>query len=236
LYSAQFAPAVVNGDALTACVEKRELEAETAPAEPVPSEQTEQTHALELVFVDTATPDYQMLLDDIATRSGEQGLEVVMLDGDSDGIEQITETLAGRTNVGAIHIISHGSDGVVELGQGVLDAGSIEKNSNEIARWSTALTEDADLLIYGCDVAQSDAGRDLMQRLSTLTGADVAASDDLTGATSLGGDWVLEFKTGVIETDLAFSQYLQENWGHSLNITVDTTTTGTTRLAARTCA
>ena len=37
-----------------------------------------------------------MLLDDIATRSSGQNLEVVLLDSESDGIEQITETLAGR--------------------------------------------------------------------------------------------------------------------------------------------
>src|SRR5690606_3872927 len=31
------------------------------------------------------------------------------------------------------------------------------------------------------------------------TGADVAASEDITGAGSLGGDWVLEASTGPIE-------------------------------------
>ena len=36
-----------------------------------------------------------------------------------------------------------------------------------------------------------------MQRLEGATGADVAASEDLTGAAALGGDWVLEGKSGV---------------------------------------
>ncbi|MBD2390920.1 S8 family serine peptidase [Aphanizomenon flos-aquae FACHB-1171] len=35
--------------------------------------------------------------------------------------------------------------------------------------------------------------------MSQLTGADVAASDDLTGNTASGGDWVLEYTTGLIE-------------------------------------
>jgi streptogramin lyase len=212
LHSADFSPGVISSDALTAFVENRELEAGTVPATYAPNAQSEQAQALELVFVDTTTPDYQMLLDDIYAQSGDERLEVVLLDGDSDGIEQITETLATRTDVSAIHIISHGSDGVVTLGQGVLDAGSIETSSNEIARWSTALTEDADLLIYGCDVAQSDAGRALIENLARLTGADVAASTDVTGNAARGGDWDLEYHTGDVETAIAFSTQLQQDW------------------------
>ncbi len=36
--------------------------------------------------------------------------------------------------------------------------------------------------------------------LAEMTGADIAASDDLTGHADLGGDWVLETKVGQIET------------------------------------
>ena len=39
----------------------------------------------------------------------------------------------------------------------------------------------------------------LMQALANLTGADVAASANNTGPASLGGDWVLEQSTGVID-------------------------------------
>ena len=35
--------------------------------------------------------------------------------------------------------------------------------------------------------------------MAALTGADVAASDDLTGAAELGGDWELEVSVGTIE-------------------------------------
>ena len=38
-----------------------------------------------------------------------------------------------------------------------------------------------------------------VERLSNLTGADVAASTDDTGSEDLGGDWVLEMSTGAIE-------------------------------------
>jgi hypothetical protein len=41
---------------------------------------------------------------------------------------------------------------------------------------------------------------------TTLTGADVTASDDLTGAARQGGDWNLEYSTGSIEAGLAVTR------------------------------
>ena len=41
--------------------------------------------------------------------------------------------------------------------------------------------------------------------MSRLTGADVAASEDLTGAAAKGGDWELEFQEGAIESRIAAS-------------------------------
>ncbi|MEG3960451.1 FG-GAP-like repeat-containing protein, partial [Microcoleus sp. herbarium2] len=44
-----------------------------------------------------------------------------------------------------------------------------------------------------------------LQRLSELTGADIAASANLTGNAALGGDWELEVQTGRIETPIPFN-------------------------------
>ena len=73
---------------------------------------------------------------------------------------------------------------------------------DEIASWSGALTDDADLLFYGCNLAESSEGEAFISSISALTGADVAASDDSTGSSELGGDWSLEFSVG--EVDKAF--------------------------------
>ncbi len=67
----------------------------------------------------------------------------------------------------------------------------------ELKLWSNLLTADADILLYGCNVAENAEGKTFVNSLAQLTGADVAASDDLTG---VGGDWVLEYQTGTIET------------------------------------
>ena len=57
------------------------------------------------------------------------------------------------------------------------------------------LAAGADLLLYGCDVAADALGQQMTGTLAALTGADVAASTDLTGAASRGGNWVLEYRT-----------------------------------------
>ena len=150
-------------------------------------------------------------------RADEQRhLEVVLLDSDSNGIDRISAALNGRHDISAIHIISHGSDGEVQLGAARLNFDSLLQNAGQIRGWGQALSGDADLLIYGCDVAQDDAGKSLVDALSRLTGADVAASDDLTGASNQGGDWTLEYHTGHIDTGLAISASEQMSWSGTL--------------------
>ena len=40
----------------------------------------------------------------------------------------------------------------------------------------------------------------IRDRFGSFTGADIAASTNLTGNSKYGGDWVLEFHTGEINT------------------------------------
>ncbi|MGB6045519.1 MAG: DUF4347 domain-containing protein, partial [Pirellulales bacterium] len=190
---------------------------------------TAQQHRLELVLIDPSTDDYQQLIDDLASK-GKDGVEfeVVLLDGSRDGIDQISEALAGYEQVDAVHIVSHGADGRVKLGNTWLDANNLSGYAGQIALWQDALTSDADLLFYGCDLAASEDGQTLVESLSTLTGADVAASTDDTGHAIFGADWELEYTAGQIETSVAFSQNAQDNWGHLLNVAVDATSTGAT--------
>ena len=159
----------------------------------------------ELVFVDTATPDYQKLVDQMRESALGQGrhLEFVLIDQEKDGIRKVTDTLAKRSGLDAIHIVSHAQDGSVQLGSSRLDFDSLVKRAASIKRWGAALTEAGDILFYGCDLAASAEGKSLLDALSRLTGADVAASEDLTGSAAKGGDWDLEFQVGAVETRIA---------------------------------
>ncbi|MDH1210085.1 Ig-like domain-containing protein [Pseudomonas chengduensis] len=149
----------------------------------------------EVVFIDNQVKDYQQLISGL-----KPGSEVVVLDGSKDGLQQIADYLNGRSGIDAIHIISHGDVGKVQLGNDWLDSSDLASRSATLNAIGQALDKDGDILLYGCQVGANGAGRDFIEALANATGADVAASDNLTGATSKGGDWVLEVNQGSIET------------------------------------
>jgi hypothetical protein len=194
-----------------------------------------------LVFIDSNVEDYQSLISGVSPNA-----EVIILDETLDGIEQITERLAIEENIEAIHIISHGSPGSVQLGANTLNSSNIESFAPGLQQWRKALIPGADILLYGCNVAafnqpwqiecaarqtnsayppygiSTRAGgfslcssgfnrpvensptkptkpNQFLERLSELTGADIAASANPTGNAALGGDWELEVQIGRIE-------------------------------------
>ena len=162
----------------------------------------------EIVFVDTRVEGYEKILAGI-----DSNVQVVLLDQHRDGIEQIATYLSQQRSMDAIHIISHGSSGSLQLGTGTLTHDSMTgQYADELATIQQALSEQADLLVYGCNFAEGVAGAEAATLLSALTGADVAASTDLTGNVMFGGDWDLEVKTGSIETKVAVTEEIQMNW------------------------
>ncbi|HBK63079.1 MAG TPA: hypothetical protein DEG17_26155 [Cyanobacteria bacterium UBA11149] len=167
-----------------------------------------------IVFIDSNIDDYQTLLAGV-----KPGLEVVLLDGNRDGIVQITEVLQKHRGLLSLHIVAHGKVGGLWLGSGFFSNNTFDQYINDVASWRTALAPDGDILLYGCNVAAGETGREFVQRLSELTGADVAASDDLTGSAELGGDWDLEVQVGDIEAALAFRVEVMEDYGGVLSKT-----------------
>src|SRR5262245_1082587 len=187
---------------------------------------------VELVFVDARVAGDDAVLADLAERTGSGAQrEVIVIDSARDGLEQIDEALAGREDIAALHIVSHGDDGKLQLGQSVLDAAAFEARAAELSGWRSALTSDADILLYGCDVGAGAGGLALVQPLSGLTDADVAASDDATGYAARGGDWDLEVRTGAIEANVVFGAAFQQAWDGTLAITAGTTTSAATSTA-----
>ncbi|HRI93307.1 MAG TPA: DUF4347 domain-containing protein, partial [Accumulibacter sp.] len=169
--------------------------------------------AREITFVDMSVANAESLLAGLsAERDAGRVIEIVRIEAGADGIAVISDTLAQREAVTAVHLLSHGSDGQLRLGTTTLDAQTLLARADQVAGWGAALTADADLLLYGCDFAQSAVGQDLVQELAALTGADVAASTDLTGAAVLGGNWTLEYQTGSIEARVALPSWAQNHW------------------------
>ena len=73
-------------------------------------------------------------VDDIVDNLQSDGeFEVHLLDSTLDGIEQITEILADYQNVSAVHFVSHGSAGEVQLGSTTLTADNISSYASQIS-------------------------------------------------------------------------------------------------------
>ncbi|MCF6202967.1 MAG: DUF4347 domain-containing protein [Methylococcaceae bacterium] len=167
----------------------------------------------ELVFVDAGVENYEQLIDDLNSQgNGSRIFSVFILDSGKNGIEQITNELQNYGDVDAIHILSHGTQGSVSLGNIQLNSENLSQYDTQISLWQNSLEKNADILFYGCELVGNEAGENLTTKLSLLTGADVAASVDDTGSTAQGGDWELEFSTGVIETEIAISEKTQQSW------------------------
>jgi uncharacterized delta-60 repeat protein len=165
----------------------------------------------EIVFIDTSVDNLDTLIGSI-----DPDFEIILLDTGRDGVEQIADILSNRSDLDAIHIISHGSEGILNLGTANLSLASMNNEYfDELLVISNALSENADLLIYGCNFGEGVEGGLAAARLAQLTGSDVAASIDPTGHADLGGDWDLELVEGVIETDVVVSDAAQDEW-HSL--------------------
>ena len=226
LYSADL-NALWHADAAAPGAEVRMVEDEPVSAA-LPGTNDERRRQ-EIVFVDAGVADADTLLKPLQDRADAGTLEIVRLRAGDDALAQISATLAGRSGVDAVHLIAHGASAQLRLGSTLLDADALQAHAAEIAGWGKALSAQADLLVYGCDVAQGAEGQAFVQQLARLTGADVAASVDLTGAADLGGNWTLEFATGAIHTQLTPSTFDQLQWQgvlatFTVNSTADTNT------------
>ncbi|MDK3155472.1 DUF4347 domain-containing protein, partial [Kamptonema cortianum] len=152
-----------------------------------------------ILIIDPSVQNYQMLLTGVLP-----GTETLVLDPYRDGIDQITQTLADREAIASLHILSHGEPGKLQLGNTHLSLDNLGTYTEQLQQWGRSLWDNGDILLYGCEVASDNIGVAFVEQLADLTGADIAASDNLTGDRTLGGDWDLEFTTGVIESPLAF--------------------------------
>jgi hypothetical protein len=159
-----------------------------------------------IAFVDSSVSDAMTLMADL------QADIKVFLDPTRDGIAQITETLAQYQGLSGINIISHGNVAELQLGNSFLNANSLGQYSRELTQWGSSLTADGDILFHGCNVAAGELGQAFVNDVSALTGADVAASTDLTGNAALGGDWTLEYATGNIESENAVTDSLMNSY------------------------
>ncbi|MGK7912654.1 MAG: DUF4347 domain-containing protein, partial [Synechococcus sp.] len=170
-----------------------------------------QSEAVNLMFVDAAVENIDALISQVARDT-----QVILLDADSDGIAQITDALSQFEDVASLNVVSHGDAGQIQLGSSTISSTNLAQYSSQLESWQDSLTDSADILFYGCNVAAGENGAQFLSEIDRLTGADIAASTDLTGSNQLGGDWHLEYASGEIETSSPFADDIGQDYGYIL--------------------
>ncbi|MFN8708700.1 MAG: DUF4347 domain-containing protein, partial [Planctomyces sp.] len=182
----------------------------------VPATGGTRTH--ELIVIDTGLPDYQQLLFALGlSTSSERFLDVLFVDQTVDGVQSVTDYLT-RTGIryDAVHLATHGFAGGFQLGNATLTAGSLLQYTPQLEAWRSGLGANADLLLYGCSIAGGSTGIEFVDQLANALDVDIAASIDATGASSLGGDWDLEYQVGQTLGNLTVSEIPGSDWEHLL--------------------
>ena len=140
-----------------------------------------------VVFIDAGVEQPGVLAQGVIP-----GAEVHLLSAEEDALAQITLTLSDRSDLGAVHIISHGAPGRLLLGNGELSLHNLNDQADNLAAWFTASqANNPELLLYGCNVAAGDLGAKFIARLQALSGATISAASHTVGAAEQGGQWSL---------------------------------------------
>ncbi len=115
-----------------------------------PITKNQQSFPQEVLFIDSSlNHDFQL------NNAYQQGVLVSVFPGDSSGIQFISDFLSQYSNLSAIHIVSHGAPGQVMLGTEILDASTLERQSDLITAWSDSLVPGGDILLYNPISCQS---------------------------------------------------------------------------------
>lgn len=168
-----------------------------------------------LVVVDPAVADYSSLVDSIPLEAN-----LLVLDPAKDGVTQITQALTAHSAIKSLHILSHGHAGALQLGSASLNWQTLDRYAAALQSWAKSLATGAEILLYGCEVAAGSVGQWFVNQLKSLTGAEIAASTNLTGSAALGGDWRLEFSTASVQAPIVFAETARVAYAHTLAVLV----------------
>ncbi|WP_394558358.1 VCBS domain-containing protein [Aquipseudomonas alcaligenes] len=199
-------PRILFDGAAAVAVEQQHGDASDSPdnpdnavAHPEPSA-TPQTPPSHLLVIDSRVENRELLVQQLPP-----GVKALVVQAGQDGLAAIEQALEALGQVDSIQILSHGSAGQFSIGATTLSSDNIGQFGQALQQWSDNLREGADIQLYGCNVGAGEAGKTLVAELARWTRADVAASNNDTGAASTGGDWQLEVSTGDIDQHIALS-------------------------------
>jgi len=149
----------------------------------------------ELIIIDQNVPDKSAFY-----RVLKSGVAVAEISPNESGLAQLKTILSNYQNLDALHLVSHAKDGELLLGNSTVTSELLKQELSTLSALDAALKDQGDVLLYGCELAKTEKGEQLLELIANYSNVDVAASNNSTGSPAQGGDWSLENKVGTIET------------------------------------
>jgi Domain of unknown function (DUF4347) len=149
-----------------------------------------------LAAIDAVLPHTQALLAGLP-----EGTQVAWIDPRQDGLAALAarlESAGGLTDV--VHVLSHGAPGVLSLGAALYCVDTLGAHAATLARIRACLADDAELRLYGCELAAGASGVALVDALADALGATVSAASQVIGLTVDGASWTLDVATGPVRS------------------------------------
>ncbi len=104
---------------------------------------TDYSQYREVVIIDGRVKDPQVLIGEVNRKAA---IEVIL--PDEDGVEAIAKILEKYRDLSAVHIISHGSQGELQLGNITLNGDNLATYQSQLGAWGQALNSAAAVIFY----------------------------------------------------------------------------------------
>lgn len=121
-----------------------------------------------IVMVDAAVKHYQHLLPKHLL-----GRDIHILKAEEDGIAQLQSLFPLYPNLSSLHLVCQGAPGQMRIGTTLLSEVNLWAYADELRQWRDSLNDNAEILIYGCNLATNRVGKAFVSWLKFLTGAGI---------------------------------------------------------------
>src|SRR5438105_3090502 len=98
----------------------------------------------QVVFFEADVAAYQLLAQGLPANT-----QAVVLDPRGDGLDQMAAFVRGRHDLSAVHLVSHGAPGALDLGSTTLDEQALAGHAADLRALDAALAPQGELLLWG---------------------------------------------------------------------------------------
>ena len=113
----------------------------------------------ELVILDASVAGYELLAAAV-NSAGFKERHVAILEPHSNTLGQLSKLLKNYQGLESVHIVSHGEQGALRLGQTSINTQTLATHREAIGQLGNSLSDGGDILLYGCSIGAGEPGRE----------------------------------------------------------------------------